>query len=524
MIDETCIKSGSKLYYLDAVNGNDGFDGSKLKPFKTTAKAMLVLSGGDTVLMASGNYGVFAAAFSGTINQNWTQKPVDVFSDWVTFKALKNNTPVFDSLNIGTWRDENGNDLPFSTKGNANAYLVFDGVKVRDTVKIFGARHIKIVNSAVSQGSPAVASADQATCRELFKNTSYVDQCELVNNMQDACVTVYNGTDVTLENNNISHCTFGIKGMTTDFKVLRNEIHNGTQDGISCHGGDNWLIEGNKIHDNDDGASDAEQSSGAKPYNMHVDGIHCFVIGGATPENKYAYEHKNFTIRGNLIYHQEGQAIILSLNLATGVDSRGAAYQGYYHNFVVENNIFGPAGGTLLVLGNDFLEGFVLRHNTVLEVPNDAWTSIFGRAMTNDPAIHPYQFLWNYPSSSNPITANSTPEFIAAHYAMSAHYEVYNNIFVGKIILPSDFGLVANNLYKGTTSSTAANGDRTVTTMPYYSITGTLNDYIVSGNTPGKLKSNDASAINAGILGGTATDFLGMPRDSQPDIGALEFR
>jgi len=143
--------TGTKAYaahtfYLDAVNGNDATDdGSSSKPYKTTVKAMSVVSSGDTILLNSGNYGTFMAGRTDPID--YAGNAVNLFTDWVSFKAAPAQTPHLNKIDLGTLmyldsasnrhKLDIGNGQP---AGNANAYLRFEGLTIDDGVSIEGSR------------------------------------------------------------------------------------------------------------------------------------------------------------------------------------------------------------------------------------------------------------------------------------------------------------------------------------------------------------------------------------------------
>jgi hypothetical protein len=191
-------------------------------------------------------------------------------------------------------------------------------------------------------------------------------------------------------------------------------------------------------------------------------------------------------------------------------------------NFLWENNIFGPSGGTLVHFGAGVADSFVVRHNTVVYTPNDVWTSDQDRTFGtlekhefNDPTSWAYKFLM---------------------YSMTGndHYRVYNNILTTSRILSDSSdsekqyaGFLGGNIfYNLTEDSELDDGEGVITTtLPYEPVSGDIQDVIDSGDIPGALFP-DSAAVDAGVVDpdieACTDDFNGDARDADVDIGAYE--
>lgn len=265
--------------HLDAVKGNDSSgDGSSGAPFRSFERALAALQTGDTLLMYDGNYGdIFAGR---TNHPAWQAEPVQHFSDWVTVEAAPGHHPTLNTLSLGTVNiPDSGSPrqkIPFSQKGNVDVWMVFDGLTVEDGISISGARNVEIRNCKVSSKGP------------LNGSTAIMDGL--------AAVKIHNGRYITISDCEITQTAIGINAASYDLTIRDNHIHHISHDGIRALGGEDWLIEGNRIHNLDDGLNDnaVDEDGNLIPWNRHADGIHVFTAADTIAR---------LTIRGNVFFH-----------------------------------------------------------------------------------------------------------------------------------------------------------------------------------------------------------------------------
>jgi len=444
-------------YYVDAVNGNDELgNGSKENPFKTFDRALDTVKSGETLFLNSGDYGDIVVGRTPGKDYGFDSSEITIpysrFTDWVTVKAATGETPHFNSLSIGTLNIPNSGSparkISFSQQGNCDLYMSFEGITVDDGIEIYGSRYLKIKGCTINR------------LGELNGSTTIIDNKDGID--------VINGRYITIEENEITHVAVAIGAASYDLTIKNNNIHHNSHDGIRIWGGVNWLIEGNKIHDIDDGVDDGS----GYDWNRHVDGIQIWPMFD---------DVKNLTVRGNIFYHIESMGIMVQTETNA-------------ENWTFENNIFGPVGGLLFHLGTDVYKSCIFRHNTTVYAPNDEWKSIY-RTLNGQN----YKFaLWTGEDSVNAI------------------YRFYNNIFTTDTEVPAEYGVNSNNIYYDYNANNAAS--------PYEAIPGNIADYIASGKIPGTLTAN-SEAINNGTNGFALEcplDYTGKTRDKQPDIGALE--
>jgi hypothetical protein len=115
------------------------------------------------------------------------------------------------------------------------------------------------------------------------------------------------------------------------------------------------------------------------------------------------------------------------------------------------------------------------------------------------------------------------------------HYRIYNNILTTSRTLSNSSdsekqyaGYLGGNIFYNLTKDYELDDEQGIvtTTLPYKEVTGDIQDVIDNGDIPGALYSGSA-AVNAGTVDPDTEscdeDFEGNDRDSNVDIGALEY-
>jgi hypothetical protein len=459
------VASSNNIYHVDAINGDDSTgDGSAAKPFKSYAKARALLVEGDTMRLYDGHYGSIDDGVTGS-----PTRPKDMFNDWVTIEAAPGAEPRFTSIQLGRdnacYFKEGGCDGP-EGEGIVSMYIRFDGITVEDGVWIQGGHHVQVLNSKLHRAPPWNTSAEA---------------------LGRGAISTRYASDVLIEGNEITNTAVGVGVGRNSFRVVikNNHIHHLAHDAIMFVSGKDSVIEGNVIHNSDDGIDDNQGIS----WNRHSDGIQIF------PEQKShrAFAVENLTIRGNTFYDLESMGIMIN---SSDPDSPALT-----RNLVVENNIFGPARGPIFHAGSAAYAGLIFRHNTVLYRSDATYQSLY-RERTNES----YAVLFG----------DDYPELI----------EVYNNIFVKGPSVPAidEYGRFDHNLYIGSVGNARRGirrGDVVLppSTYPY-----------ADGDFSGTLLS-DSAALDAGTRLDThfnemsdplEYDIHESPRDNRPDMGAYE--
>ena len=425
-------------HHVDAVNGNDDIgDGTAGNSYQTLSRVRPLLLGGDTVILYNGNYGTIVEG----------EGPSNVFDNWVTYKAADEATSEIESIRFGA----NGAQYYGQNyTGTYDVYMRFVGIHILDGVRMYGPRHVAFEDCLIERIGPWTGSGG---------------------NIEKTAVGMRGGKDITVKDCEITRTGTGITAWGHDVKLLNNNIHDITHDGIRCTGLWDSLVEGNIIHGLDDGVNDADGFN----WNRHCDGIHIFIAGSPNPD--VLMPNHNVTFRGNIIYDIEAQ---------------GVQFNNYYafpevrnNNITFENNIFGPTCAN--VFNNaDPCDGLIFRHNSFIYFPD-------GR---------------EYVSQFRTIRCDNHNLRISGS---STNVQVYNNILV------SSSGGLDWNLIQSLAPG-AAYGQ--------FTIIDTDLQFENPDAFDGKLLAT-SPAINAGtrIFAPTPIyefDREGTPRDNRPDMGAYE--
>jgi len=440
-------EAATRVYHVDAIRGDDqSGDGSATGPWKTFARIRLLLKGGDRVVLYDGRYGEIRER-PGAGNA--------VFSKWVTIQAAVGSKPEIERVVI------NGPKGPQDQTGGFDVYLRLEGLTIPDGVQIDGGKHWALVDCHVERHGPWTGS---------------------VENIEKTAVSFRCGTDILIQDCEITRTGTGIGGRGHDVRILRNHIHGGTHDGIRVTGFWNSLIEGNRIHNFDDGVTDAETADRGR-WSRHCDLIHIFIPGPGLP----GWQNHNVVFRNNVLYDTEAQIVQFNNYYKSSVRNE---------QIIFENNVFGPSHANLFN-NADPCDGLIFRHNTIVVLPE------------------PREYhRWRLDNYSVRISGRSTD------------VQVYNNI-LGRIGWDRSAGgntrLFDWNLIQipGTPSGVGE-------TRAYgrFTLTGVAPQFVDPAAFDGRLRP-DSPAVHAGTKHFAPTplfdvDREGTRRDARPDLGAWE--
>ena len=438
------VSAQAATYHVDAIAGNDVTgDGSAAAPLASLAKVRPLLEGGDTVVLYDGDYGSIEEVRSGV---------VDLYDDWVTYRAAPGASPTIEHIYFGY---NAGSYIgPQDQTGAYDVYLRFEGLHIKDGLASYGARHWALVDCRVERYGPWTGS---------------------VAAIEKTAVFWRGGTDIRIEGCEITRTGTAIAGRGRDIDILGNHIHGGTHDGLRAMGFWNALVEGNVIHDFDDGVTDAEAS-----WSRRCDGIHIFVPGPETP----GWQNHNVIFRNNIVYDCESQ--IVQFNNYGAVRNE---------MIVFENNVFGPGNGPMFN-NADPCDTLIFRHNSVITTPGGR---VFNRWICNNYTLR--------------ISNESTD------------VEIYNNILgstdikMGADVQAFDWNLIQiPGTPVGVGRSRAYGRFTLIGDDPRFLAPADM-DYRIAGDSP---------AINAGTRRFAPDplygwDYEGLLRDARPDLGVQEF-
>ena len=224
------------VYYLDAVNGDDSWNGNSTHPWNTIDKAQSVVVGGDTVIIRNGSYGDFVEANV-------------IHNDWITYQADTGHEPVFSYIKVYRW----------PSKGNA--YLRFKGISVIKEGDIESLVGFALVDNIQLIDMKIVGNGHRAGDSPMSKgislrdtNNVLIDGCEIYGTGPGLGSTstsgrsgaafgkgfwagIYSQEGWFAENITIQNCEIysnhkGIRASGSDWLITNNHIYNSSGDGI----------------------------------------------------------------------------------------------------------------------------------------------------------------------------------------------------------------------------------------------------------------------------------------------------
>ncbi|MCK4628369.1 MAG: right-handed parallel beta-helix repeat-containing protein, partial [Sedimentisphaerales bacterium] len=413
--------ASAATYYLDAVNGNDGNPGTSEQPWQTLAKARSSVTGGDTVIMADGDYG------------DWSQINGTLYDDWVTFQAADGDEVSVDRI------------LCIGDTANT-AYIKIDGLIITQDgtygycIKVSGFDHWEFTNlTLIGDGyvlSDVVGYANGIGI-QIYDTANNIDinNCTIrgtgVSSLSGFVTGIHiKANNVSITNSDISDCYTGISiDQSVGVEVIDSAIHNIASDNIALGGVNDILIQGNDVYDlevykptlaetptdtvfaanglsmtnnnalwNTAGDTFAAATElvviSGNNVKVNQDNVYVTIVSdteitlsktiadGGTPSNVNYYfrglahtdlmqanapttQSDNVTVRGNKFYNSDHQLVWLNPALAPSYTEAAG------HNWLIENNLFyntytsatDEQTGTVRVSA---IDGLIFRNNIVI--------------------------------------------------------------------------------------------------------------------------------------------------------------
>jgi len=262
-------KAPAAAFYVDPVAGNDEADGSASKPWRTIAKAQSIGKAEDVINLAPADYGHLA--FSARTKAGEEGKHIIWRSD-----PSKSGAARFSKV---------------SFSGAKNSYTTLEGLEIENTddtacIAIENSSHVTITGCA-ARGRPGGVGPSYANIVIKISNDVLIHNCEVYYSGRDAC---------------------GVQMENCDRITVRDcHVHDIVSSGIRAHGGGNYVIEYNVVHD---------QRADWNPE-VHGSGI--------------SIRSHDTAIRGNVIYNYGNTRPIRFYQDWAGRDG--------YRNMLVENNL-----------------------------------------------------------------------------------------------------------------------------------------------------------------------------------------
>ena len=288
-------------------------EGTLMATFTVSTSAQLTAalsqaSGGDKILLASGNYGDFS--FSGK-----------TFSSNVTIVSQDASKPaVFNEISLTRVENLTIDSVFVDFKPTAATTDNDAGLSVRSSA------HITIANSVFEGG---VSPNDGL--------------------MVGRGIYALDSQDITITNNDVSHFRRGIHTPDVDgLKITYNHVFENRTTTVGGGNVSNVLIEGNHLE-----SSSPNNFGGAGD---HGDFIHYWTKAGQVGASA------NFVIRGNFIEQGSGTAL-LGIYMDNNTNPQG------FTNVLIENNVIHNGNGQGLRLED--INGGIVRNNTLLQSTGD---------------------------------------------------------------------------------------------------------------------------------------------------------
>ncbi len=449
------------VYYLDAVNGNDANSGTSSSPWETMAKAQSSVANGDTVLLRSGDYGEVSFNRTGLNRSSW--------SDGVVYQAENSSQkPVFG------WTNITGAENRYITLKNID--LIVNDNSQNALLFIRDSSHVRVIDCNINRPWPPSSNYQRGVWIEGKHNGVYdilIDGCDIQGGYQ-GILTYKDIRDGLIIKNNHIHKT------ASSFITLQNSDNNGE-----------IIIENNHMHDR------------RSAIGSHGSGL--------------AVRVNRLTVRNNIIHNYGGSG---------GINFYDDKYKDYpndgYTDMLIENNLVYDAQGTTNSRFSKLKSNITIRNNTLIG--------------------------WEY--AITPVYKYHATMFRPRGAGGVSNLKVYNNIFVGSVDFQSGIGDFTenNNIFwsfndqNGNWIDTPPGSNSIIVykTDDYFEGSG---NFFVGGalfdqysythpDSSHKQNLNDAYQLAAGsdAIGfadpaqATATDFLGNPRDAQPDAGCYEYQ
>jgi hypothetical protein len=309
-------------YFLDAEGGLDSNPGTSSQPWKSMAKAKVMVSNGDTVILRSGNYGGVALD-NAVSRKSWDEA--------VTYLAGTGETPVFTSLYI---RCGNGCDRYVELNGIQVISPQTAAERTHTMVYIYSAGQVRLRNMLIKgYGDKNVADTSWTwygiNTRDPFINDSYKMRGLLVENCEITGMNrAYNDVGPGPPSD----------GMWGGVKFINCSIHDLASSAIYTAPKvyeDPFIIEGNHI------------------YNQVVIGDH---HGTAL-----SLRGSPVTVRGNTIHNYGRTTIARTNGSSTPVDNGVSGY--IFENNLIYDNLNGSRACLWL---NHVNKNIIIRNNTIV--------------------------------------------------------------------------------------------------------------------------------------------------------------
>jgi PKD repeat protein len=333
--------------------------------FVTTAEelsfALDHATGGETIILAAGNYGDLA------ISPKSLKNSEGVYSETVTIRSANPDDPaVFTEVNIAGGQNIHFADLKFEftpQEGDFTKTVLFNvrnwSPADRDSLNIT-VENSEFIGHPVTDGN----GGDPNDPDDVVAHNGNVEGMST-----GIAFSARNVDGLTFTDNEVSGFFRGATfSHSQDINVTNNYIHDLRSDGINFAAVQNVLIEGNEIRD-----MDPWRHTEARAGGDHADLIQFWTASTSTPS-------ENIVIRNNLLHLTDGggsQSIFMRNEM---VDSGGAGEEMFYRNILIEDNVSYNSVANATRIGEGF--DITIRNNTYIQNVDYANGSVTVPAIT----------------------------------------------------------------------------------------------------------------------------------------------
>jgi len=406
--------------------------------------ALGVAQAGDTISLASGNYGDF------TIKNK-------AFSSDVTITSQNASSPaVFHSLTISASSHIHVDNVNVNLTPTATTY------SFSTAVLITGSSSITLSHGSVTGGNAINGVAPTATALDSTGNVLGLPT--------GSGVSIQKSTGVTVDHMDISHLNSGLgMGSSDHITITNNDIYDLRRTAIAGGGVSDVTIDSNHLHDSN------PWRWGQTPIGDHAD-----FIAFWTDPTAQTTASNNIVVTNNLMEQGAGTPVL-------GVWFEGQYGSLGFTNVKVEANTILDGNAQAVVM--KWVNGGVVDHNTLLQTSGDAKTA---------PAIMLTENTQHVVVSDN-ITASVSD---TSGSTGSAANTISHNQYV-QVVDSTAAGFYASGLLKDVAA--AADGQAAFA-LAQKSIHGGLGDILLAQGGGGEVLT--ASSIAHTLVGGAGADTL----------------
>lgn len=472
-------------WYVDPARGNINNLGTQAEPWSTLSEVFaagkikcqytqIPYNASNPVLLAKNPTGVVQAGdtiylfsgYHGALSLNgWRNRAK------ITIKAASSNKPTISKINMWDCHNWIFDGLTISPEHEGafinNGHAVAAAIV---TLEDHGTGQYRAPNGDVIFRNCDVHSISNTYTWSASEWRSYVK----------IGFKIYSDRSVIIEDNNIYNTHVGAIHYRGSCVIKNNRVKYYTNDGFQSNG-DNVTFDGNYISD---AIIPFQIDNFAYPSNLHPDGIMVWPSDFATPI-------RNVVIRNNKITHTTDYSHPLcTANTPTTTNNIGKTVP------------VASTQGVLLAIVTDVLmeNNFVVIHRAIHGLSVKGGVNVI---WANNTVLNDDSHSWSAAIISTDCIYTN-PDGSLKSYTFGHNNKIVNNI-TNRIVYEREHGVVENHHN---------------IELPF----SNYSDHFINWQVDGSLKSTSTAVNAASTTFAPGIDITGAYRDSQPDIGAYEYK